>query len=521
MQDTATDSDPDSEWDFFELSTPLYEVALAALKGLAIPRAKFLNRGYYYSLIRACVIRGIRLHAGFGTELYGQSSDFDRAINARKIMSNEIPTIDNEDAMPYCIWYPETATEQTYRTLAKEYPQLKYNIGRACAVAGYLDLYLELNLLPEVNIAEEARDNEKLEIYNLIMNAPKKFKVMDDYNRCINLDNPVEANLNCDTAIRSYIDFRNIFTQSEFHFTPTFDIEEDNKLDGYQKIVDRDFTREPKYPIDVTPYLYTPLPQDLPQLNKNLLIASAAYYGDFERYARLRRPKLTWGETTCAVRGIYHNTMFAKWYSLQMVPFERNVTNSFERIMRAINARFIMNNDLSRITDDLDDRYLPYLIWYPARPYEQTLQELVRRKPSMRQAAARACIVANFTNTYDMLNPEADQYLISEAKACENPYFLQDLERRAKEQGMNNTKTLYHEARLLPIKEAYESNSLGLNPNLAGQDSMTNPDYGWKYDGFAVDFGIINLAVCAPDDLKARGPMSLGNFYYKMGLDGK
>lgn len=34
-----------------------------------------------------------------------------------------------------------------------------YHVGRAYAIGGYLALYRELDLLPDVSIAEEARDN--------------------------------------------------------------------------------------------------------------------------------------------------------------------------------------------------------------------------------------------------------------------------------------------------------------------------------------------------------------------------
>jgi hypothetical protein len=33
---------------------------------------------------------------------------------------------------------------------------MRYQVGRACAAAGYFDLYKELDLLPDVSIAEEA-----------------------------------------------------------------------------------------------------------------------------------------------------------------------------------------------------------------------------------------------------------------------------------------------------------------------------------------------------------------------------
>ncbi|KAB5558629.1 hypothetical protein GE09DRAFT_1120101, partial [Coniochaeta sp. 2T2.1] len=114
-----------------------------------------------------CVVYGIRHHEAFARsedveELCATSDHraFARARNARLIMSNEVPDMSaSDDVKPYCIWYSEVASEDTYRRLVKTYPEMAYTVGRACAVAGYDNLYQELNILPEVSIAEEARDN--------------------------------------------------------------------------------------------------------------------------------------------------------------------------------------------------------------------------------------------------------------------------------------------------------------------------------------------------------------------------
>ncbi|KAK1855664.1 hypothetical protein CCHR01_01678 [Colletotrichum chrysophilum] len=38
---------------------------------------------------------------------------------------------------------------------------MRYQVGRACAVADYNKLYDELQLLPDVSIAEEAEDKQQ------------------------------------------------------------------------------------------------------------------------------------------------------------------------------------------------------------------------------------------------------------------------------------------------------------------------------------------------------------------------
>ncbi|KAJ9162006.1 hypothetical protein NKR19_g1751 [Coniochaeta hoffmannii] len=200
--------------------------------------------------------------------------------------------------MPYCIWYPGFATEDTYRALARQNPVLRYNVGRACAVGGCLDLYLELDLLPDVTIAEEAREAGKINnsegstaIFNHIMSQPVRYRVMNDYDRTINIEDPEPgAYLNGDTALRRRL------------------------AEGDGRIV------------------------------------MAAYEGNVDRYSRLRRPRKFENEEEAIVHGVYHSTTFAKYWSL---PNEQGHFGDF-RAQNAIMARFIMINDLSWLSEEPD-----------------------------------------------------------------------------------------------------------------------------------------------------------------------
>lgn len=84
-----------------------------------------------------------------------------------------------------------------------------------------------------------------------------------------------------------------------------FNITEDGHVDNYQS--EDENTPDPK----VVQYLYTPLPADLPIVNKDILILQVAYEGNVG-------PGMLNGEFQCVMRGIFHNTMFAKWWSLQL-----------------------------------------------------------------------------------------------------------------------------------------------------------------------------------------------------------
>jgi hypothetical protein len=162
---------------------------------------------------RQSTVHGIRHHINFAqsakvTELASLAGNelFARARNARLIMSNEMPAIMTNETSPYCIHYPDVASEEAYRDLAKRYPNIRYQIGRACAVAGYAGLYRELDLLPDVSIAEEARENRDSagaqEIFAHIMAGPVRYRVMDDYTLTVNADRPeAPASLNAEMAV--------------------------------------------------------------------------------------------------------------------------------------------------------------------------------------------------------------------------------------------------------------------------------------------------------------------------------
>lgn len=186
---------------------------LAAIHGKRVPKVLGPETA------RICVVRGIRYHDGFATDLHGTAPEFTRALNARAIMSNRIPEMASYEECAYCIWHPETATEETYRRLARKYPQLRYQVGRACAIAGYKKLYSELDLLSDISIAEEARESgsadifDSADIYRMIIAQSPFYKVLDDYTRTVNLDDPKEVTgINCDTAVRSSLDVKQPLT---------------------------------------------------------------------------------------------------------------------------------------------------------------------------------------------------------------------------------------------------------------------------------------------------------------------
>ncbi|KAK3381860.1 hypothetical protein B0H63DRAFT_451151 [Podospora didyma] len=345
--------------------------AIAAIRGQGLP--SFMGR----QLIRLCVISGIRHHPAFAEgpskALHGILLEFTRSLNAQAIMSNRIPDI-GEDAQ---IDDFPTASG-TLTSLMKTPTVVSLPDTPAC----YLDLYLELEVLPKVSVAEEARANGNTAIFNAIMAQPHIYSVMDDYTRTISLSNVQPALLNGDTAVRPMLDIKQHFSipharwygyGSSNGFEPQrYGLGEDMNitepeiniygLDEYIFPAPKP-KPTPPWAASMASLLANPLPQDLPMGDKDILIPMAAYYGDIDRYVRLRRPVIIRGENYCIVRGIYHNTMFANWFSrpenieraLAIIPG----SNGLQTLKAAIHARFIMSNDLSRLPPDEITKKIP------------------------------------------------------------------------------------------------------------------------------------------------------------------
>ncbi|KAJ5726217.1 uncharacterized protein N7483_007574 [Penicillium malachiteum] len=402
----------------------------AAIKGEGVP----VDLSSFWH--RRAVIRGIRDSLQFATspaiiELCsrddGQAHQFSRAHNARLIMSDIIPDMQNPATQPYCIWYPELASEETYRKVARQYLSMRYQVGRACAAACYTDLYKELDLLPDVSIAEESREVDKdAEIYKIIMSALQRYVVMEDFSRSVHLETPrTPAFLNGDMKPRWALGQR-VHPGKNLPETTAddIDIEEDGFI-GLQDISLKDISGVEDYAKlgpGQSSQLWMPLPPDLPVLKKSLQTQMAAWEGNVDRYSRLMHPRRlrTKIEYNCGLRGIYHSTTFVRWWAYQL---ETNPERAIlpgkllgqdnerecREIRTAINARMIMNNDISGIDDDSD--CLPWVIWGPVKPSEKTLTDLVRKCPSMGHQIAITCIICDYESIFRSLKPPLDQIL--------------------------------------------------------------------------------------------------------------
>ncbi|TGO45554.1 hypothetical protein BCON_0383g00110 [Botryotinia convoluta] len=455
-------------------------------------RGEFIPKNLEDLRMMCCIIHGLRFNEAFAEselmkKICAKSSNkiLARARNARLIMSNKIPLIISDEEKPYCIWHPQVASVDTYRELVQ-----KYHVGQACAVGGYIDLYRELDLLPDISIAEEARDNLGLvgskEIFDLIMCQPTYYAAMDDYTL--------------------------LFLEAGSRY---FNITEDLNISETSSAQTQSLPLAPEH----VPLLYNPLPVHLPTTNKDALILYAAYEGNIDRYTRLRRPGMIPQETEAIVRGIYHHTAFARWCHHQP-----NIahSNQVHEIRQAILARFIMVNNLSRI----DDRSTattdtiaypecwpePFLIWWPLFPLELTLCELVRRRPSMLRQVAMACIAADYFQLWSELKPEPDPILWQQATGMgtltrSQNYYSEDLERRAAKKNIN--LLAYGPER----DDGYECAGVDKEPTenflspyiRADEDFLRDwMTYRGIYPTFQVNAARWDLCIAVSDDLRER-----------------
>ncbi len=475
-------------------------------------------------LIRCALVHSIRHKPRYSErpEIKALCCDFEdprdavfvRAHKARLIMSNGVPEILRPEHFPYCIWHPVLATQDTYRELAVRYPCMKYQIGRACAAGGYATLYKELDILPDVSIAEEARsfnNDEEDDIFQDIMAQPIRYAVLDDYTLTIR-DVPLpNAHLNCDAALASTLthlvaplDLKNVSGRR-------FDINEDGGIGSIEP--GSKLEREHKTCSSVSEseggptlyglkpcdawLLYSPLPADLPPIDKDVLILMAAHQGNIDRYDRLRRPRPIDLEYECVIRGIYHSTPFAKWWSLNVCQWTGH--SGHNGILAAAHARFTMINDLSWITPDIHQGQLPYMIWYPVQPQPCTLHELLEREPRMNRAVAHASVACDYQLIYNQLKPKPTAALIAEAEVSLIPYYLDDLKGRQGEGGEPTTGSPNDERECSMAIKFKEPTSTFLHSPLQPSDIETTLRDKTVWEGLRVNGAAADLFMCSAD----------------------
>jgi hypothetical protein len=268
------------------------------------------------------------------------------------------------------------------------------------------------------------------------------------------------------------------------------DIEEDGFI-GLQDISLGDISEDyAKLGPGQSDELWMPLPPDLPVLEKRLQTQMAAWEGNVDRYSRLMHPRRlrTKIEYNCVLRGIYHSTTFARWWAYQLetnpgraiLPgklLSQGNERECREIRTAINARMIMNNDISSIDDDSD--CLPWVIWWPVKPSANTLADLVRKCPSMGHQVAITCIMCDYGSIFRSLEPPYTRSLYVAASRSENPFYLQYLEEIMKERDITPPDFHYF--------KNFDHTAPGLQTDLEPRDDLTGPTV--SYHDMEIGYG--------------------------------
>ncbi|KXH69158.1 hypothetical protein CSAL01_08371 [Colletotrichum salicis] len=299
-----------------------------------------------------------------------------RARNARLVMSNIIPDTASQAVIPYCIWYPDVATKDTYRELFYRHPEMRYHIGRACAVAGYRQLYNELDLLPDVSIAEEARDNDALDIFeHIICRIHDQELVSMETPLCDLLCNaighrektevPPRRNLLAYTSAGQPYGWNEVSIMVYYCCVWRWKEEVVGRAHDSSEVEDSSISTYTwsgpglsKLQGEHIDLLHDPLPRGLPPINKDILFLMAAWDGNIDRYARLRRPVTVPNEMTAVVTLAYiagdHEDIF-----LELSDGTRPTQEQWEAALQSRRKFYMENIERRAREEDLEfcDRY--------------------------------------------------------------------------------------------------------------------------------------------------------------------
>ncbi|GAB0136378.1 hypothetical protein EsDP_00004679 [Epichloe bromicola] len=166
-------------------------------------------------------------------------------------------------------------------------------------------------------------------------------------------------------------------------------------------------------------------------------------------------------------------------------------------LRRAIHARHVMNNDVSRLLDaqpPISNDELPYWIWYPTLPSASTLCRLAETREAMRPQCIRACIaggyrmayskimtMSNDTKSGENILPAADADVIMEAEASpDGDFFVADLKRRQQEQEITPLLPTYDRWKnCIPWRSRDPSSSVLLEYLADGASSVVHEGQGY------------------------------------------
>lgn len=246
---------------------------------------------------RAAVLKGI--YSSYECAKWCKSNisntyvDIHAVISSRFIMSNDLSYV-RPDAR--CIWYPEQATEQTYRELYNMNAGFSHQIAKACIIAGYNTLLVSMNIRVTTSLIMEAC---------FIGNVRALRHLLDIGTETYNMDD---------------IFYRSCETFCRIPTTPMFVCPELKGVDTIECIQAKvDFAMRYK-----RGDLYHMLQGDIPP-DKNLM-SYYAYHSNVNKYKY--RDGINSREVFCLERGVLRSYEFAK-VCRNVIPYRYSSIHDF------------------------------------------------------------------------------------------------------------------------------------------------------------------------------------------------
>lgn len=166
-----------------------------------------------------------------------------------------------------------------------------------------------------------------------------------------------------------------------------------------------------------------------------------------------------------------------------------------------------MNNDLSRITPETSG--LPYCIWYPGIPKPATCRELVRRAPSMKPAVAMVCILADYSDVWDVLDVDPGTNLMENARESHNSKHLDDLQSKIPQRGCRDL-TSDRSYASVPRRCMFEPSEYQVQSCVTSFGASTR---SVPYNGYGTSMAYVELFVAAPDAFREGNGTDLEEYY--------
>ncbi|KAF0323525.1 hypothetical protein GQ607_009206 [Colletotrichum asianum] len=190
-------------------------------------------------------------------------------------------------------------------------------------------------------------------------------------------------------------------------------------------------------------------------------------------------------------------------------------------IRQAINAQFIMNDDLPRVDGLTHGDTLPEFFWWPHCPHEDTLREFAWRRPDMKHQIALACIVGQYQHLFDELKADLEptQDLLEVAYQCPDEHYRKQVNRCAEARGVELYSMREVNGKYLrPCKEMYRGfSSVHFPKELINRPDQHDEDWEeWSHPvgklfnyHMHYQFADWQIFISAMDDARE----SLGNTY--------